>query len=85
MGFELKAGNADQGIVGQAAKYMKALLAQAKKEGRPGARLLIVTGQPDERLAESVQIVAEKHGVETTWLLYNVKIDLTEAKRTRSN
>lgn len=59
---------------------MKALLAQAKSEGRPGARLLIVTGQPDERLAELVQDVAKKYGVETSWLLYSVTIDLTEIK-----
>ncbi|ART68340.1 hypothetical protein BTO20_06875 [Mycobacterium dioxanotrophicus] len=78
VGFELKAGNADQGVVVQAAKYMKALLAQAKSEGRPGARLLIVTGQPDERLAELVQDVAHKYGVTTSWLLYSVRIDLTE-------
>ncbi|QRY53818.1 PDDEXK family nuclease [Mycolicibacterium septicum] len=79
VGFELKAGNADQGIVAQSAKYMKALLAQAKKEGRSGARLLIVTGQPDQNLAELVQDIAKKHGVKTTWLLYSVKIDLAEA------
>jgi hypothetical protein len=31
--------------------YMQSLVRQAAKEGRTGARLLIVTGQPDERLA----------------------------------
>lgn len=79
VGFELKAGNADERIVAQAAKYMKALAAQAKIEGRRGARLLIVTGQPDEALADLVQDAAKKHGVKTSWLLYSVTIDLTEA------
>lgn len=80
VGFELKAKNADRGIVAQAADYMKALTALAKKEDRPGARLLIVTGQPDKALADLVQDVAKKHGVKTTWLLYNVTIDLVIAK-----
>lgn len=80
VGFELKAGNADERIVAQSAKYMKALATRAETEGRPGARLLIVTGQPDEALADLVQDAAKKHGVRTTWLLYNVTIDLVIAK-----
>ncbi len=80
VGFELKAGNADERIVAQSAKYMKALAVQAKKENRPGARLLIVTGQPDKVLADLVQDAAKKHGVKTNWLLYSVSIDLNEAK-----
>lgn len=78
VGFELKATGADERIVAQSAKYMKALTAQAKKECRAGARLLIVTGQPDETLAEQVQDAARKHGVKTSWLLYRVTIDLDE-------
>ena len=80
VGFELKAGEADDRVVGQAAKYMQSLARQAAKEDRPGARLLIVTGQPDESLAERVQAHAEKHGVKTQWLLYRVSIELSEAK-----
>ncbi|MGV0635908.1 hypothetical protein ABQE69_15995 [Mycolicibacillus trivialis] len=79
VGFELKAAEADDRLVGQAAKYMRALAHRAKAEGRPGARLLIVTGQPDESLFERVQVHAEKYGVETQWLLYRVSIDLLEA------
>jgi predicted O-linked N-acetylglucosamine transferase (SPINDLY family) len=59
---------------------MQSLARQAAKEDRPGARLLIVTGQPDESLAERVQTHAEKHGVRTEWLLYRVSIELSEAK-----
>ena len=80
VGFELKAGEADDRVVGQAAKYMRSLVRQAKTEGRPGARLLIVTGQPDESLAELVQAHAERYGVKTQWLLYRVSMDLSEAK-----
>ena len=80
VGFELKAAEADDRVVGQAAKYMRSLARQAAKEGRPGARLLIVTGQPDESLAGLVQEHAVRHGVKTQWLLYRVSIDLSEAK-----
>lgn len=80
VGFELKASGADERIVAQSVKYMKALSAQAKKESRPGARLLIVTGQPDEILAEQVQDAGKKYGVKTSWLLYRVTIDLDEVK-----
>jgi hypothetical protein len=80
VGFELKAGEADDRVVGQAAKYMQSLARQAAKENRSGARLLIVTGQPDESLADRVQAHAERHGVKTQWLLYRVSIELSAAK-----
>jgi hypothetical protein len=79
VGFELKAAQAHDRVIGQAAKYMQALARYAEREGRPGARLLIVTGQPDQSLAERVQVHAEKHGVKTQWLLYRVSIELSEA------
>ena len=78
VGIELKAGHADDRLVGQAAKYMRALAKQASKEGKAGARLLIVTGQPDESLSQLVQQMAEKYLVKTQWLLYSVSIDLFE-------
>ena len=58
---------------------MTALARRAKDEGRPRARLLIVTGQPDQRLQSAVQELAERRGVKTEWLLYQVSIDLTDA------
>jgi cystathionine beta-lyase family protein involved in aluminum resistance len=58
---------------------MQALSRHAASEGRPGARLLIVTGQPDQSLAENVHVHAEKHGVKTEWLLYRVSIELSDA------
>ena len=79
VGIELKAGEADDRLVGQAAKYMRALKAEAAKRDRPGARLLIVSGQPDQALADRVQTHAEKYGVPTTWLLYRVSMALSEA------
>ncbi|MGE2718449.1 hypothetical protein [Mycolicibacterium celeriflavum] len=80
VGFELKAEHADDRIVGQSAKYMRALKAQADADGRKGARLVIVTGQPDDDLAELVQIQAQKFGVKTEWLLYRVSLELSTQK-----
>jgi hypothetical protein len=79
VGFELKAEEADERVVAQVAKYMTALALQAQKEGRPGARLLIVTGQPDRNLREQVQQLAETRGVKTEWLLYQVSVSLEKA------
>ncbi|HEY9312380.1 hypothetical protein [Williamsia sp.] len=76
VGIELKAEEPDQGIVAQASKYMKALKALAEKDGRPGARLIIITGQPDDELADLVQLQAEKVGVRTDWFLYRVRFEL---------
>jgi hypothetical protein len=84
VGFELKASDGDDRLVGQAAKYMSALAAQAEKEGRAGARLVIVTGQPDEELNVRVQDLADKYAVKTEWLLYSVSIDLSKAATARS-
>ncbi|TXH20768.1 MAG: hypothetical protein E6R06_21390 [Mycobacterium sp.] len=80
MGFELKAQAPDNGLVMQAAKYMKALRVQAEKEGCSGARLLIVTGQHDAAFEDIVQDLARKYSVPTSWLLYRVTIDLIEPK-----
>lgn len=80
VGIELKAEEADDRVVGQAAKYMRALKAQAQAQGRKGARLLIVTGQPDEDLAAYVQAEAAKYGVPTQWLLYRVRFELVETQ-----
>ncbi len=79
VGIELKAEEADDRVVGQAAKYMRALKAKADTEGRPGARLLIVTGQPDEDLAELVQIQAGKFGVPNKVVAHRVRLELSEA------
>lgn len=79
VGIELKAEEPDQGIVAQAAKYMKGLKSLAESEGLKGARLMIVTGQPDEELQENVQAHAERIGVRTDWFLYRVKFELKQA------
>jgi hypothetical protein len=78
VGIELKAGHPDQGIVAQAAKYMTALKARAESEGLRGARLMIISGQPDEQLADLVQFQSEKIGVKCQWLLYRVRFELGE-------
>lgn len=79
VGFELKADAAGDRIVGQAGRYMTALRSQAEKEGKPGARLLIVTGQPDPNLNDQIQQLATSSGVKTEWLLYQVSVDLKPA------
>ena len=79
VGIELKAEEPDQGVVAQAGRYMEALKAKADADGRRGARLMIVTGQPDEELAELVQQQAEKLGVKTEWFLYRVQFELNPA------
>ncbi len=60
---------------------MKALKELAELEGRPGARLMIVTGQPDDELAENVQAHAERVGVKTDWCLYRVRFELRDVVR----
>lgn len=79
VGIELKAGEPDQGIVAQAAKYMSALKTQAESEGLRGARLMIITGQPDDQLADLVQLQSAKVGVKCEWLLYRVRFELSRA------
>jgi len=79
VGFELKHEAADDRVVGQAAKYMTALSRQAEKEDRPGARLIIVTGQPDQSLQRQVQELAQARGVKTDWLLYEVSLEMKQA------
>lgn len=79
VGIELKAGEPDQGIVAQAARYMAALKAQAKAEGLRGARLMIITGQPNEQLSDLVHLQSETLGVKCEWLLYRVRFELSKA------
>jgi len=79
VGFELKAQEAKDGLAHQSARYMRALARRAESDGRPGARLLIVTGQPDQDLHRDIQALADKEKVKTQWLLYRVNIELTEA------
>lgn len=76
VGIELKAKWPDQGIVAQAAKYMTALKHRAEADGFRGARLMIITGQPNAQLADQVQVQAEKIGVKCEWLLYSVRFEL---------
>lgn len=76
VGIELKAEEPDQRIVAQAAKYMRALKMRAATEGLVGARLMIITGQPDEELAQAVHGYAEQLGVKMDWFLYRVRFEL---------
>jgi len=80
VGFELKVGEGDDRLIGQVTKYLSALKKQADREHRAGARLVVVTGQPDEELAARIHDLAERYEVPVDWLLYSVSIDLAEAK-----
>ncbi len=77
--IELKSGEPDKGLVAQAGRYMTALKQKAARDGRPGARLLIVSGQPDQEFQSQVQALAAKRGVPTHWLTYKVSMTLQEA------
>nr|WP_090339732.1 endonuclease NucS domain-containing protein [Mycolicibacterium malmesburyense]CRL68246.1 hypothetical protein CPGR_00798 [Mycolicibacterium malmesburyense] len=79
VGIELKAGAPDKGLVSQAGRYMDALKRKAAEDRRPGARLVIVSGQPDEEFRSQVEIIAEKRGVPTEWLIYTVSLSLKES------
>ena len=79
VGFELKHDAPGRDLVSQAGDYMDALRALAEKEGLRGARLVIVTGQPDPNRQAQIQEFAKTRGVETTWLLYRLSMKLTEA------
>ena len=79
VGIELKAAEPDAGLVSQAGRYMTALKRKAARDGRRGARLLIVSGQPDQEFQSQVQALAAKRGVPTQWLIYTVDLGLKEA------
>lgn len=79
VGIELKSGEPDKGLVSQAGRYMSALTQKAARDGRHGARLLIVSGQPDQEFQSQVQALAAKRGVATLWLTYTVSMTLQEA------
>lgn len=80
VGFELKVDAGDDRLLGQAARYMSCLVNQAKKEGRSGARLVIITGQPDAELAVRVHELGAHYGVKTEWLLYKVNVDVVASE-----
>lgn len=78
VGFELKVGEPPEGLVNQAARYMTALKARASERNRPGARLIIVTGQPDPEIQSRVEILAQKEGVPVQWFIYAASMTVKE-------
>ena len=79
VGFELKVDDDDGRLFDQAARYMTWLAKLAKHEKRRGARLIIVTGQPNPDLAARVRELASRYEVPTEWLLYKVNVELSVA------
>lgn len=76
VGIELKHGAPDRGLTSQMIDYMIELERLAKSEGRPGCRGVVVTGQPDARLAEDLHALARSRGFEVDWYLYETSIRL---------
>lgn len=74
--IELKHGAPDTGLVHQIADYVRSLRKLAKREDRPGARGLIVTGQPDRRVLQSIRELAAGAGIRIDWALYRVDLNL---------
>ena len=70
VGFELKVADGGARLFDQAARCMTCLARQAKKEGRSGARFVVITGEPDAELAGRVHELGAHYGVKTECLLY---------------
>ena len=76
VGIELKHGVADRGLPAQMIDYMIELELLAKKEKRPGFRGIVLTGQPDSRLADLLAGAAASRGYRVSWLIYQVDLAL---------
>jgi hypothetical protein len=57
-------------------KYLVGLRELAAAEERPWAKLLVVTGQPDEQMQQAVAAIGESVGVKVEWLLYRLDLVL---------
>ena len=76
VGVELKHGPADRGLPAQMIDYMVELERLSKKEGRPGFRGVVVTGQPDSRLKRLLDGAAAEQGFRIDWLVYRASMTL---------
>lgn len=77
--IELKWGVPDRGVVDQLLSYARSLSALVAKENRPGVRAILISGQPDRGLADSLQAAGRGGGLKISWYLYQVAIDLKTA------
>lgn len=77
--IELKHQWPDKGVVEQMGRYVRALRIQAEREGLNGARGLLITGQPDRRVLESLQELARGSETRIDWMLYRFGVKLFAA------
>lgn len=78
VGIELKTGAPPDRLVNQAGRYMEALKNRASEKGHPGARLIIVTGQPDPEIQARIRTLATAQGVPVQWFIYAASMTVKE-------
>lgn len=76
VGVELKHQVPDRGLPSQMIDYMIELERLAEREQRLGFRGMVITGQPDPRLREDLEALAEQRGYRVDWYLYEAGIKL---------
>ena len=76
VGIELKVRGPDDRAVGQLEQYLDDLADHAKNHGFESTHLIVITGQPDQSVRRKVERYAAVHGLEITFLLYQVDMKL---------
>lgn len=77
VGIELKAAQPDDRLLAQVNKYLPALADRAAKDDRPGARLIVFSGQPDSRIVDACRATADRLGVALEWHLYKLRVEMS--------
>lgn len=78
VGIELKVREPDDRAVGQLQQYIDDLDSHAKQHGFDSAHLIVIAGQPDRSVRARVDDYAATRGLEVTFLLYRVRMELAE-------
>jgi RecB family endonuclease NucS len=76
VGIELKVREADDRAAGQLQQYLEDLQNHAKRHGYESAHLIVVSGQPDKSVRSRVEHYATSRGLEVTFLLDRVQMEL---------
>lgn len=88
VGIELKHRAPNEGAASQVRRYLDALCKRAEHEGKAGgARLILVTGIPDERVARDIEALLQQDGLmdRFTWLTYRAALELAVAPRWKAS
>lgn len=78
VGIELKLADLDDRAVGQCLQYVDDLAKKADAQGHSPRLIVISGGQPNGQARERIRSYARSRGVETTFLLYRVHLELNE-------